>query len=49
MIKQQKDFLTDVNSEPEIITPDPEYKLKRNDTLVIFGGDRKIEELRNIT
>jgi CIC family chloride channel protein len=49
MIKQQKDFFTDVNSEPEIITPDPEYELKRNDTLVIFGGDRKIEELRNIT
>jgi CIC family chloride channel protein len=49
MIKQQKDFLTDVNSEAEIITPDPEYKLKRTDTLVIFGSDDKIEELRKIS
>ncbi|MFB3057059.1 MAG: chloride channel protein [Ignavibacteriaceae bacterium] len=49
MIKQPKEFLTDVNSEPEIITPDPEYKLKRTDTLVIFGADDKIENLRKIT
>jgi Trk K+ transport system NAD-binding subunit len=38
-----------LNSEPEIITPDPEYKLKRTDTLVIFGSDEKIEELRKIS
>ncbi|MCH6574003.1 MAG: chloride channel protein, partial [Bacteroidetes bacterium] len=49
MIKQPKEFLTDVNSESEIITPDPEYKLKRTDTLVIFGADDKIENLRKIT
>jgi len=49
MIKQPKEFLTDVNSEVEIITPDPEYKLKRTDTLVIFGADDKIENLRKIT
>ncbi len=48
MIKQQKEFLTDVGSEPEIITPDPDYKLKRTDTLVIFGADEKIENLRKI-
>jgi CIC family chloride channel protein len=49
MIKQPKEFLTDIDSEPEIITPDPEYKLKRTDTLVIFGADEKIENLRKIT
>jgi K+/H+ antiporter YhaU regulatory subunit KhtT len=48
MIKQPKEFLTGVDSEPEIITPDPEYKLKRTDTLVIFGADEKIENLRKI-
>jgi len=48
MIKQPKEFLTDIGSEPEIITPDPEYKLKRTDTLVIFGADDKIENLRKI-
>jgi len=49
MIKQQKDFLTDVSSEAEIITPDAEYKLKRTDTLVIFGSDDKINNLRKIS
>ena len=49
MIKQPKEFLTDINSEPEIITPDPEYKLKRTDTLVIFGADEKIDNLRKLT
>jgi len=48
MIKQKKDFLTDVNSEAEIVTPDTEYKLKRTDTLVIFGLDEKIDNLRKI-
>ncbi|MCH7724021.1 MAG: chloride channel protein [Bacteroidetes bacterium] len=49
MIKRPKEFLTDVNYEPEIITPDPEYKLKRTDTLVIFGADEKIENLRKLS
>ena len=48
MIKQQKDFLTDGNLEAEIITPDSEYKLKSTDTLVIFGSDEKIDNLRRI-
>jgi uncharacterized protein with PhoU and TrkA domain len=48
MIKQQKDFLADVNLEAEIMTPDPDYKLKRTDTLVIFGPDEKIDYLRKI-
>jgi len=49
MIKQQKAFLADVNLEAEIITPDPDYKLKRTDTLVIFGADEKVENLRQLT
>ncbi len=48
MIKQPKEFLTDIDSEPEIITSDPDYKLKRMDTLVIFGADEKIENMRKI-
>ena len=46
MIKQQKEFLSERDSKPEIVTPDPNYKLKRTDTLVIFGNDEKIEEFR---
>ena len=49
MIKQQKAFLADVNLEAEIITPDPDYKLKRTDTLVIFGADEKVENLRQLS
>ena len=46
MIKQHKNFLADDFSEPEIITPDPDYKLKETDTIVIFGNDKKIEEFK---
>jgi chloride channel protein, CIC family len=49
MIKRQKDFLTDINSEPEIVTPDADYRLKKTDTMVVFGKDEKIEELRKLT
>ncbi|GBD86762.1 H(+)/Cl(-) exchange transporter ClcA [bacterium BMS3Abin03] len=50
MIKQHKDFFADDRSEPEIITPDPNYKLKATDTIVIFGNDKKIEEFKqNVT
>jgi CIC family chloride channel protein len=48
MIKQQKDFLADVKLEAEIMTPDPDYKLKGTDTLVIFGSDKRIDYLRKI-
>jgi len=30
----------------EIITPDPDYKLKESDKLVLFGKDEKIEEFK---
>lgn len=45
MIKQRKDFLIkDEKSEPEIISPDPGYKLKDSDNLVLFGKDENIEK-----
>lgn len=44
MIKQQHEFLSESRKEPEIVTPDPSYKLKRGDILVVFGMDKKIDE-----
>jgi CIC family chloride channel protein len=49
MIKQQKEFLDERDNESDIISPDPDYKLKNTDNLVIFGLDEKIEKFRNIT
>jgi len=47
MIKQTKDFLVEgAKSAQEIITPDPGYKLKESDKLVLFGKDEKIEEFK---
>ena len=47
MIKQTKDFLVDdKQSAQEIITPDPGYKLRESDKLVLFGKDEKIEEFK---
>jgi CIC family chloride channel protein len=47
MIKQTKDFLVDrKNSMQEIITPDPGYKLKESDKLVLFGKDENIAEFK---
>ncbi len=47
MIKQTKDFLVEgEKSSQEIITPDPGYKLKESDKLVLFGKDEKIEEFK---
>ncbi|RKY92986.1 MAG: hypothetical protein DRQ01_05545, partial [Ignavibacteriae bacterium] len=47
MIKQTKDFLVDGKiSAQEIITPDPGYKLRSSDKLVLFGKDEKIEEFK---
>ena len=42
MIKHIKDIY-DQKSEPTIITPDPNYKLKTADRLVVFGNDTKLE------
>ena len=49
MIKQHKDLFSDEEDEIDIITPDPNYKLKRTDTLVLFGLDEKIEEFRRLS
>jgi CIC family chloride channel protein len=49
MIKQYKDLFSDEDEEIDIITPDPNYKLKRTDSIVLFGLDEKIEEFRNLT
>jgi CBS domain-containing protein len=49
MIKQYKDLFSDEDEEIDIITPDPNYKLKRTDSIVLFGLDAKIEEFRRMT
>ena len=49
MIKHEHEFLSESGNEPEILTPDPVYKLKRNDILVLFGKDSKIEEFRKFS
>ncbi|MBT8386066.1 MAG: chloride channel protein [Ignavibacteria bacterium] len=47
MIKQTKDFLVDgIKSAQEIISPEPDYKLKESDKLVLFGKNEKIEEFK---
>ncbi len=46
MIKQIKDIF-DEKSEPNILTPDPNYKLKTSDKLVVFGNDEKLENFIN--
>jgi CIC family chloride channel protein len=48
MIKKQKDFLSEGEDDIEITTPDPDYKLKRTESLVVFGKDEKIRLLKNI-
>ncbi len=43
MIKHLKDAF-DVHSQSEIETPDPNYKLKNSDSLIVFGKDEKLKE-----
>lgn len=44
IIKQSKEGLIDLEkSSPEIVTPDPDYKLRLNDKLIIFVKDQQIE------
>jgi Trk K+ transport system NAD-binding subunit len=40
MIKNKNTFLNEV--EEEIIIPDAHYKIKPDDTLILFGADEKI-------
>ena len=43
MIKHLKDIFEN-RQEPEIVTPDPHYKLKLSDRLIVFGEDKKLQE-----
>ena len=43
MIKHLKDIFGN-RQEPEIVTPDPHYKLKLSDRLIVFGEDKKLKE-----
>ncbi|MFC2103134.1 chloride channel protein [Bacteroidota bacterium] len=49
MIKKHKSFLNENDDQIEVITPDPAYKLKRTESLVVFGKDDQIELLKNIS
>ena len=49
MIKQHKDLFAVDDNDIDIITPDPNYKLKRTDSLLLFGLDDKIEEFRRLS
>jgi CIC family chloride channel protein len=46
MIKHLKNIFED-RGEPEIVTPDPYYKLKASDQLIVFGEDKKLREFTN--
>lgn len=48
MIKQTQNFLNE-DSKDNIIIPDPKYKIQTDDTLVFFGADEKIEQLKGIS
>ncbi len=45
MIKKRKDFYSD-KTDPIIYTPDPEYKIKETDTLVLFGSNENLNRLK---
>ena len=47
MIKRPKSFFAEDNREPEVLAPDPDYKLKSTDSMVLFGSDQKLAEFRN--
>jgi CIC family chloride channel protein len=49
MIKKRKDFLSIEDKELEIISPDPDHKLKRTESIVVFGKSDKIELLKSTT
>jgi CBS-domain-containing membrane protein len=48
MIKQPQKLFDESLEKDLIITTNPDYRLKRNDKLVLFGMDENIEKLRNI-
>ena len=47
MIKQQMDAFSDSRDEFNIIMPDPDYILKEDDILVMFGSDKNISHINN--
>jgi len=47
MIKQHKSFLDEKISEPKLIIPDPNYVIKADDILVLFGSDSNIAKTDN--
>ncbi len=47
MIKQRKSFLDEKMSEPKLIIPDPNYVIKADDILVLFGSDSNIAKTNN--
>ncbi len=47
MIKKSASPFSDDNNGSEIVTPDPNYKIQRDDTLVLFGSDENIKKVEN--
>ena len=47
MIKKSSSPFADDVGGSEIITPDPNYKIQREDTLVLFGSDENIGKVEN--
>lgn len=48
MIKKKQSFLADDNDKnTELLVPDPDYIIQRDDTLVLFGSDEKLEKTSN--
>ena len=48
MIKHPNEIFDDSNEKDLIITTDPDYQLRREDKLVLFGRDENIESFKNI-
>ncbi len=45
MIKKKQSFLSDdLGTNSELVVPDPDYIIQRDDTLVLFGSDEKLEK-----
>jgi Trk K+ transport system NAD-binding subunit len=48
MIKHPQEIFDESNEKDLIITTDPEYRIKREDRLVLFGRDENIENFKKI-
>ena len=46
MIKHPKELFDEKNEKDLIISTDPNYRLKRDDKLVLFGRDENIENFK---